>query len=112
MKVKLGILFSFIFLAMLGVTSWAGYNQNFFEGGARIIAEPWGIATLFDTYFAFLTFFVWVCFRERGFAARAVWFVLIMTLGNIAMAAYVLLALRGLGPNASARELLLPGRAS
>lgn len=111
MKRTLVILFGLIFLAMVGVTTWAGANQNFFEGGGRLLAEPWGVATLFDAYFGFLTFFVWVCLRERSFAARAIWFVLIMTLGNLAMAAYVLLILRKLAPDAGARELLLPREA-
>lgn len=56
-------------------------------------ASPWAVATLFDAYFGFVTFFVWVCFKERTLAAKLLWFVLIMGLGNIAMSGYVLMQL-------------------
>jgi hypothetical protein len=55
--------------------------------------SPWACATLFDAYFGFVTFFVWVCFRERALWAKIIWFLLIMSLGNIAMSGYVLLQL-------------------
>ena len=55
--------------------------------------SPWAVATLFDAYFGFVTFYVWVCFRERSNALRILWFVFIMALGNIAMSAYVLIQL-------------------
>lgn len=51
------------------------------------------MATLYDAYFGFVTFFCWLAWRERSLAAKIIWFVLIMTLGNIAMSAYVLLQL-------------------
>jgi hypothetical protein len=56
-------------------------------------ASPWSMATLYDAYFGFLTFFCWLAWRERSLALKVVWFVLIMALGNIAMSAYVLLQL-------------------
>jgi Protein of unknown function (DUF1475) len=36
---------------------------------------------------------VWVAYKERSWALRALWFVLIMGLGNIAMSMYVLIEL-------------------
>lgn len=55
--------------------------------------SPWACATLFDAYFGFLTFFVWVCFKETKVWVKVLWFVLIMMLGNIAMSGYVLIQL-------------------
>jgi hypothetical protein len=107
MIVFLRILFGLILAAMIGVTTWAGSRRNFFEAGGEIVRNPWGVATLFDAYFGFLTFYVWVAYKERTILARIVWFVLIMTLGNIAMAAYVLLKLFGMPANASVEQLLL-----
>ena len=59
-------------------------------------ANPWAMATLYDAYFGFVTFFCWLAWRERSLGAKLLWFVLIMALGNIAMSFYVLLQLFGL----------------
>ena len=53
-------------------------------------ANPWAVATLYDAYCGFLTFYVWVAYKERALSARALWFVLMMGLGNVAMSVYVL----------------------
>ena len=45
---------------------------------------------LFDAYWGFITFFVWVAFKQTSNIARVLWFVAIMLLGNIAMSAYCL----------------------
>ena len=55
--------------------------------------DPWFRATLVDAYCGFLTFFVWVAYNEHTMWRRGLWFVLIMTLGNIAMSVYVLIQL-------------------
>lgn len=102
MKTGLALLFTAILIVMIAVTTRASLHEGVFSALARLVRDPWGLATLFDAYFAFLTFFVWVAFRERSFAARAGWFVAIMLTGNMAMAAYVLLQLR--------RGTLLPPR--
>ena len=38
-------------------------------------------------------------YRERGLGTRILWLLLILTLGNFAIAAYFLLALKKLGPD-------------
>jgi anaerobic C4-dicarboxylate transporter len=107
MKRCLQILFGFILVSMLIVTSWASMHESVFAGGAKLLIEPWGIATLFDTYFAFLTFYVWVCYKERSHLTRLFWLIAIVLLGNIAMAIYVLLELKKLGKDSSFEKLLL-----
>lgn len=107
MIVFLRVLFSLILVVMAGVTTWAGRNKNFFEGGGELLRNPWGVATLFDAYLGFLTFYVWVAYKERTLFARIAWFLLIMTLGNITMALYVLLKLFGLPKDARIEQLLL-----
>lgn len=106
MIVFLRILFVLILAAMIGVTGWAGSQRNLFEAGGELLRNPWGVATLFDAYFGFLTFFLWVAYKERSILARVVWFVLIMALGNIAMAVYVLLQLFRIPANGSVEQLL------
>jgi hypothetical protein len=61
---------------------------------------------LLDAYFGFLTFYVWVWFKERRFLPRAAWFVAIMLLGNMAMSAYVLLQLQRLRGDQGMADLL------
>ncbi len=84
-----------ILLAMLGVTAWATSKVALWNAWGDL-KDPWTIATLFDAYFGFLTFYLWVFYKERRNVSRLVWFVLVMALGNIAMSFYVLLQIRGL----------------
>lgn len=86
----LRILFGLVLASMLGVTVWAGLQCPLFAVPREIYAHPWFIATLFDAYWGFITFFVWVCYKQTSWVARVAWFVAIILLGNIAMAAYCL----------------------
>lgn len=99
------------FAALTGVSLWASGLQGIGGAIADLLAhpagQPWFVATLFDTYFAFLWFWLWVAYKEPRWPARLLWLALILGLGNLAMAAYVLLQLRRLPPGAGTRELLL-----
>ena len=83
-------LFIVIIASMLAVTSWASLHTPLFAIPREVLSHPWFIATLFDAYWAFVTFFVWVAWKEGTLAARVLWFVAIVALGNLAMAAYML----------------------
>lgn len=100
-------LFLAILAAMLAVTITASLERGVFEAGSALWPDPWFKATLADAYFGFITFYVWVAYKERTLAARLIWFVLIMCLGNIAMAIYVLNQLFRLPADASVADLLL-----
>lgn len=97
--------FLLVLLAMLAVTTWAGLQENIFVAGGRLIRDPWGLATLFDAYFAFLAFWLWLAWRERTWLPRILWLVAILGLGNLAMAAYVLLQLFGMGAGSNLEAL-------
>jgi hypothetical protein len=86
-------LFLVVLASMLAVTSWASLQCPLFAVPRDVLAHPWFIATLFDAYWGFTTFFVWVCYQQRTWVARTSWFIAIMLLGNIAMASYCLAAL-------------------
>jgi hypothetical protein len=81
-----------ILLSMLAVTTWASLVQPLWDwrGLVNRPDHAWTIATLFDAYFGFLTFYAWVYYKERSAVARAGWFVAIMLTGNMAMSIYVL----------------------
>ena len=101
-------LFLVIFLVMIGVTLWAGSQASLLDPAVRAAynAQPWAVATLFDAYCGFLTFFVWVAYRERGLGVKILWLVLILLLGNIAMSFYVLLQLFRMKPGEPLSSLL------
>lgn len=92
MKAFLIVLFAAIFLWMVGMTTWVSLHKSLLDSGTEFswAHSPWSVATLFDAYFGFITFFVWVYFKERTLGARLLWFVLVIALGNIAMSAYML----------------------
>lgn len=79
---------------MLAVTTWASLEKNVFIGFSYLFEERWGIATLFDTYFGFTLLYLWIAFREKAPLARALWFILVMSFGTIAISAYGLLQIK------------------
>lgn len=91
---------------MIAVTTWASLEKSVVLGFQLVSAERWGIATLFDAYFGFLFFYLWVHYRENSGLARASWLVAILLFGNIAMAIYLLNAIRQLPENAGMAALL------
>lgn len=103
----LRFLFAGVIAAMLWVTTWASLHQalgDFVRG--PVIRDPWVIATLFDAYFGFLAFFIWVAWKEQSLTARVLWFVSLMLLGNFAIGAFMLRELFAVSAAAPSREAL------
>ncbi len=98
MRTILKIAFVAVLAAMLWVTWQASLDRDVLTAGKEIWADPWGKATLFDTYFAFLTIWLFVAWRERGWISRLLWLLAILVLGNFAIAVYFLIALFQLRP--------------
>jgi Protein of unknown function (DUF1475) len=94
MKIFLTVLCCFVLAAMLYVTVSASLYQDVISATRQLWPDPWFRATLADAYFGFLFFWLWVVWREQSLATSILWFFLIMTLGNFAMAGYLLLQLR------------------
>ena len=103
----LRILFSAVLVTMLCVTSWASLNCALWKTPEAVVTHPWFIATLFDCYFGFLTFYAWLFYKEPGWQARVIWLVAILLLGNIAMSGYLLITLFRLPANARVDQVLL-----
>lgn len=110
MLLSLRLLFTLILGSMLWVTSWASFQCPLFGVPREVFTHPWFIATLFDAYWGFITFFVWVCYKQTSWLARGAWFVAIMLLGNIAMAAYCLAELFSLPRDGRLADLLTAQR--
>jgi hypothetical protein len=101
MIVFLRCLFLVVIASMLAVTGWASLHTPLFSIPRDVLGHPWFIATLFDAYWAFVTFYVWLAWKEQGLATRVLWFVAVIALGNIAMAAYLLRELFSVPASAS-----------
>jgi hypothetical protein len=108
---SLRIAFAIVLVAMIGVTTWASVRLPLWETPRAVAGHPWFIATLFDTYFAFLTFYCWVAYKEVSTFARIIWLLAILLLGNIAMAVYLLIQLARLPADAPVEALLLRRKA-
>jgi len=106
----LRLLFAVVLASMLGVTSWASLNCPLFAVPRDVFSHPWFIATLVDAYWGFITFFVWVCYKQTAWLARGLWLVAILLLGNIAMASYCLAELTRKDAKQGMRELLVARR--
>lgn len=107
-KNTLKILFGCIFVALAGYNLWAGTRQPLLDWGGLTKGPDryWTIAAFMDAYCGFLTFYVWVFYKEARWLKRILWFAAVMLLGNIAMSAYVLLQLMRLAPDQEADGIL------
>jgi predicted permease len=102
--------FIFVLVTMLCATSWAGHQCALWKTPEAVVTHPWFIATMFDTYFGFLTFYIWLAYKETGVVARIGWLIAILLLGNIAMSTYMLITLFRLPATATIEQVLLRQR--
>ena len=111
-KTSLKILFSCILLSLAIYTGWASTRQAVQHWGGLTTGTDryWTIATFLDAYFGFLTFYVWVFYKESRWLPRILWFIAIMALGNMAMSSYVLLQLFRLRPEQDVSAVLARSR--
>jgi drug/metabolite transporter (DMT)-like permease len=107
MIIALRVFFTVVLLSMLWVTSWASMKVALWDIPAEVGGHPWFIATLFDAYWGFLTFYCWVVYKERGWIARVLWLIGILLFGNIAMAIYALIQLFRVPTSAKIESVLL-----
>jgi len=110
MLLFLRIFFVVVLGSMLAVTSWASWQCPLFATPRDVATHPWFIATLLDAYWGFLTFFVWVAYKQVTTASRIIWLTAILLLGNIAMAAYCLNELFRASPERPLTDILTSRR--
>ena len=63
-KRLLQVFFAVVLPAMTWVTVRASLHENVVSATGPLLANPWGLATLFDAYFGFLTFYLWLLYKE------------------------------------------------
>ena len=98
--------FGVILVAMLSVTITASIDQNIFKAVGQMWPTWWFKATLADAYFAFLTFFVWVAYKEVHLWRKVAWFWAVMLLGTLAISTYMLVELAKLREGDTVNTLL------
>ncbi|ADI85080.1 DUF1475 family protein [Geobacter sulfurreducens] len=110
MKALLTAICLIVLAVMLFVTVTASIHEDVVTAARLLLPDPWFRATLADAYFGFLFFWLWVAWRERSAGRAGLWFILIMTLGNFAMAGYLLWHLRRWEPADGIGKLLMGER--
>jgi Protein of unknown function (DUF1475) len=107
-KTVLRLVFGFILVTLTAYNLWASLQQPLWRWGGLTTAPDnwWTIATFLDAYYGFVTFYVWVLYKESHFGARLFWLAAIMGLGNIATSAYLLLQLARLRNDEPAAAIL------
>lgn len=113
MKTVVGLFAIAALAGLIGVSVWATGHVSIVPAIDDLLSQPsrqfnpWFVATLFDAYFGFLWFWLWIAYKETSNAARLVWLVLVLALGNMAMAAYALIQLATLPPGGTIEDFLL-----
>jgi len=107
LKRSLQIWFTLVFVLLLGMTIYASLEKNVLQAYVDLGGDRWGLATLFDAYFGFIAFYLWVAYKEEQAWKRALWLVLMLSLGNFAMSGYALWQLAKWQPSSGAAGLLL-----
>lgn len=80
-------------------------NGSFFEDGALLFENPWGIVSFVDLYVGFALFSLWIAYRESSVTKSVIWIFFMMTLGFFTASVYVLYA--SFQSNDNIKKLLL-----
>jgi len=78
-----------IMASMIIFTSVTG---DFFKEGSILLNMVWGQMSMVDLYVGFILFYMWIFKREKKTSHRLIWLVLILTMGNLITAVYILKA--------------------
>lgn len=79
-------------LVMLATVAYGLVSGGFTTEGSEILGLPWGRVTLIDLYVGLVIFAIWIAIRETRWLARIGWWAALVVLGNLAAAAYLLVA--------------------
>jgi hypothetical protein len=110
MKILLTAVCLAVLALMLFISIAASLQQDIISANRQLWLDPWYRVLLADAYCGFLFFWLWVAWREQSGLWGAFWFLLIMGLGNLGAALYLLLQLRRWQPADGVARLLLGNR--
>ncbi len=104
-KLLLFNLFVSFFFLLLAFTVRAFSVRGIFDNRS-LMEDVWFQVTLLDAYLGFLTVYVWIAWKERTLLRRFVWFVFVMSFGNMAVSLYVILQVVKLPGGTGLSEIL------
>jgi len=84
------VFYLLVLAVMIAITTAASLDRGIFDALEVLWPELWFRATLADAYFAFLSVYLFVLWRERSAVAKVFWLVVFLGLGSMGIAAYVL----------------------
>ena len=88
-----------VLVSLLVSTTRAGMEIPIWNVDRRFFDHPWALPTLIDAYGGFLLFYLFIFFKEPRTVTRLMWFILMMVLGNMASAVYLLIQTFRLRPD-------------
>jgi hypothetical protein len=78
----LKVVYAVVLIVMIAVTAWSGMHESILAVPPVVLNDVWFKATLFDAYFGFMSFFFWICYREKSLALKVFLFFAIVFLGQ------------------------------
>lgn len=90
-------------LALVALIVRAAGSASFGDSFSAIAADPWGLVSLVDLYLGFLVAAVFIALFETRPAA-AVWIVLLLVLGNVVAAVWLVWRLATIVQRANLRR--------
>ena len=103
----LKVLFSILCVYMIYIVVTTSMESNLFKEWSYLGSIPWMRATLVDFYTNTVVLFAWVAYKERNLGIKALWLVLFVGLGSIAVTFYVLIQLFKLKQGEGIEKVLL-----
>lgn len=104
----LKIVLILIWAWMVYVVIATSLESSLFEQWDYLGSIPWMRATLWDFYANILIIYLFVIWREKGWAIKFLWALLFFCLGSIATLAYLLIQLNTLSEGESLSNIFKP----
>ncbi len=79
-------------LALLVLIVFSSMEMGLGAGLRATVDTLWGVTTLVDLYVGLVFAAIWIVWREHGRAVSFAWIPALFLLGNLALAAYVIMA--------------------
>ena len=78
-----------VLVIMVAAIAYGFASGGFGDDASAMWALPWGRVALIDLYAGFLIFGAWIAYRETSVVRTALWWVALVTLGNLTAGAYL-----------------------
>jgi len=101
----LKVLFSAVLVWMCYTVIFTCLAHNLFKEWNYLGSIAWMRATLWDFYANELVIYVWICYKEKNWALKIFWLIMLFFLGSIGSCLFVLIQLCRVKPGEGLKEL-------